>query len=128
MDKKKNIGLVLGIIAGIAVVAGIATATIYVLRSVDQNQSGQSSDTNDKPSADGANKEKREKAAKAAGEAEALMESDPLKASEKYKEAADLYKEAGDQGTAADMADNARTAAAMTPAVDPEIGDPVISR
>lgn len=76
---------------------------------------------------DGVDIELNDKANKLEDEAEKLMESDPLVASDKYKEAAQAYEEAGNKSKAADMNDNASTAGSMTTVPNPEPGDAVIT-
>ena len=124
------------ILIGLAVVLGViltASLTVYILRSVNQDSQVNPQPNNDTeesttPTIKEIDPGKNDEAMKAESDAKQLMESDPQKAAIRYEEASNLYKEAGDYGKSADMADSARTAESMTPSVEPEFGEPVISR
>jgi len=98
-------GLIKKVLIGagiVAVVIGVAAATIFVLQQVSGDPSKNSSDTQQLPAGDPIELEQK---------ANDIVESDPEEASELYSEAQQLYEAADEDAKASEMQDNAASTA-----------------
>lgn len=127
MNGNKKVFIIAGLVIGLALVGG---GTAFLLRSLNTNKptaSVPSGSEVESPEiihekANNIDHEANEKAKTIEKEADSLMATDPVKAKEKFVEAEQAYKSAGNNLKEAEMRDNAATAETSVPPELPDLG------
>lgn len=126
MNRNKKILIIASLIIGLSLVG---SGTAFLLRGIDTNKPVTTTPNTDKESpeiihekANNINHDANQRAKTIEKEAEELITSDPVKAKEKFIEAEQAYKSAGNNLKEAEMRDNAATAETNVPPDLPELG------